>query len=149
MKTRWLKTSLIALAALTLCAASWLTLGYRQRRGSDQIVVLARGQFHQVAHRGAGEATIRQYPDGQRWLQLSNFATGAGSDLQVCLVAAADARENETVEKSGFVVLGPLKTQGDQSYLVPRQLDLHRYRAVTIWQQKHRVNFTTAPLRGP
>jgi hypothetical protein len=65
----------------------------------------------------------------------------------VYLVAASDATDNETVTNSGFVELGRLKgNEGDQNYDVPENLDLSRYRAVTIWCRRFSVNFATAPL---
>jgi hypothetical protein len=35
---------------------------------------------------------------------------------------------------------------GDQNYDVPADVDLTRYRAVTIWCRRFGVNFGTAPL---
>jgi hypothetical protein len=108
---------------------------------------LAVGRFHGVAHEGAGVATLYQLPGGQRVLRLTEFSTSNGPALHVYLVAAADATDNDTVKKSGFVDLGPLKgNQGDQNYDVPAGTDLDRYRAVTIWCQRFNVNFATAPL---
>ena len=49
--------------------------------------------------------------------------------------------------RAGFVELGKLKgTDGDQNYEVPADLDLGKYRAVTIWCRRFGVNFGTAPL---
>ncbi|HZA98870.1 MAG TPA: DM13 domain-containing protein, partial [Gemmatimonadales bacterium] len=68
-------------------------------------------------------------------------------DVRVYLVAAADARDDGTVKKAGFVELGKLKgTDGAQNYDVPADLDLNKYRAVTIWCRRFSVNFGTAPL---
>jgi hypothetical protein len=65
----------------------------------------------------------------------------------VYLVAAPDAPDNETVKKAGFLEVGKLKgTDGDQNYEVPADLDLGKYRAVTIWCRRFAVNFGTAPL---
>jgi hypothetical protein len=51
------------------------------------------------------------------------------------------------VTKAGFVELGKLKgNEGDQNYDVPEDLDLSKYRAVTIWCRRFSVNFATAPL---
>ncbi len=67
--------------------------------------------------------------------------------MRVYLVAAADADDNESVTKAGFVELGKLKgTDGDQNYDVPAGLDLSRYRAVSIWCRRFSVNFGAAPL---
>ena len=67
--------------------------------------------------------------------------------MHVYLVAAADAKDNDTVKNAGFVEVGKLKGNiGDQNYEVPANLDLAKYRAVTIWCARFGVNFGTAPL---
>jgi hypothetical protein len=108
---------------------------------------LSAGQFHSVAHETKGTATIHDLGGGHRVLRLTEFATSNGPDVRVYLVAAADAADNETVTKAGFVELGKLKgNEGDQNYDVPADLDLSKYRAVTIWCRRFSVNFATAPL---
>src|SRR5690242_2356699 len=108
---------------------------------------VAAGRFHSVAHETHGTATIQDVGGGRRILRLTDFATSNGPDVRVYLVAATDASDNESVTKAGFVELGRLKgNQGDQNYDVPDDLDLSRYRAVTIWCRRFSVNFATAPL---
>jgi hypothetical protein len=109
--------------------------------------VLASGSFHDVAHKGAGTATVYKYSDGRRVLRFTNFETSNGPDVHVYLVAAGDAGDSDTVKKAGFVEVGALKGNvGDQNYDLPKDLDLAKYRAVTIWCQRFGVNFATAPL---
>lgn len=109
--------------------------------------VLATGNFHDVAHKGAGTATIHQLADGKRVLRFTNFETSNGPEVHVYLVAASDATDSDTVKKAGFVEIGSLKGNiGDQNYELPADLDLSRYHAVTIWCQRFSVNFATAPL---
>jgi electron transfer DM13 len=109
--------------------------------------VLASGKFHSVAHESSGNASIYQLADGKRILRFTNFATSNGPDVHVYLVAANDATDSETVKKAGFVELGSLKGNiGDQNYELPADLDLSKYRAVTIWCQRFGVNFGTAPI---
>jgi Electron transfer DM13 len=144
MKRRAIQALALALAVL-FGAAGVMVLRYRFGK---TVRMLAAGEFHPVAHKGSGQAILIQLADGARRLHLVGFQTGAGSDLQVCMVAAADCRENESVEKAGFIALGPLRdAERDQRFEVPIEIDLRRYRAVTIWSRKYRVNFTTAPLR--
>lgn len=108
---------------------------------------LARGEFHGVAHETRGTATLYRRPDGSRVLRLTGFATSDGPDVRVYLVAAGDATDAATVTRAGFVELGRLKGNvGDQNYDVPAEVDLERYRAVTIWCRRFSVNFGTAPL---
>ena len=110
-------------------------------------VALASGSFHEVAHKTTGVATIYRLPDGKRTLRLTQFETSNGPEVQVYLGVAPDARDNDTVTKAGFVTLGPMKGNvGDQNYDVPADLDLAKYRSVTIWCHRFGVNFGTAPL---
>jgi hypothetical protein len=108
---------------------------------------LASGKFHGVAHNGIGQATIYELGSGKRVLRFTNFETSNGPDVHVYLVAAPDASDSETVKQAGFVEVGALKGNiGDQNYDLASELDLNRYRAVTIWCKRFGVNFATAPL---
>jgi Electron transfer DM13 len=110
-------------------------------------VSLLAGPFHSVAHETQGTATVHRLGDGARVLRLTEFMTSNGPDVRVYLVAANDAADDATVKKAGFVELGKLKgNQGDQNYDIPADLDLAKYRAVTIWCKRFGVNFGTAPL---
>ena len=114
---------------------------------ADPTAVLVRGEFKSIAHETKGIASIYRLADGTRVLRLSDFATSNGPDVRVYLVAAADAPDDETVKKAGFLEVGKLKgTDGDQNYDIPADLDLSKYRAVTIWCRRFSVNFGTAPL---
>ncbi len=114
---------------------------------NDAPMKLASGEFHNGAHETKGTAAIFLLGEGKRTLRLTNFATSNGPDVRVYLVAAADAKDNDTVKSAGFVELGKLKGNiGDQNYEVPANVDLAKYRAVTIWCARFGVNFGTAPL---
>lgn len=118
--------------------------------GQGQEVVLAQGRFHGVAHGGEGKATLYRLADGQRVLRFTDFATSNGPALQVYLIAAADATDSAAVSAVETVDLGQLKGNiGDQNYAVPRDVDLAKYQAVTIWCHRFSVNFATAPLAHP
>ena len=108
---------------------------------------LASGQFHNGAHETKGTATVFQLADGKKTLRLADFATSNGPDVHVYLVAADDAKDNDTVTKAGFIDVGSLKGNlGDQNYELPANTDLAKYRSVTIWCKRFSVNFGTAPL---
>lgn len=108
---------------------------------------LAAGSFHSNAHDTRGTAMALSLSDGRRVLRLTNFATSNGPDVRIYLVAAADVQDNATVEKAGFIELGPMKGNiGDQNYEIPATVDLANYRAVTIWCKRFSVNFGSAPL---
>jgi hypothetical protein len=64
------------------------------------------------------------------------------------MIAADDAKDSATVEKAGFVDLGVIKGNiGDQNYTLGSDLDLTKYRAVSIWCKRFSVNFGAAALR--
>jgi hypothetical protein len=64
------------------------------------------------------------------------------------MVAADDAKDNAGVRRAGFIDLGPLKGNvGDQNYVVGPDVDLSKYRAVSIWCQRFRLNFGAASLK--
>lgn len=108
---------------------------------------LTSGMFHGVAHTTEGNASIYRLPDGKKVLRFTNFETSNGPDVQVYLVAASDAKDSETVKKADFLHVGALKGNiGDQNYELPDDVDLDKYRSVTIWCRRFGVNFGTAPL---
>jgi hypothetical protein len=108
---------------------------------------LLAGAFHGVAHETAGTATLHRLVDGQVTLRLTSFETSDGPDLRVYLVAAPDVNDDATVESAGFIDLGVLKGNiGDQNYALPADVDIDRYRTVTIWCRRFSVNFGSAPL---
>ena len=109
---------------------------------------LAAGMFHSIAHETKGAATIYQLADGKKTLRLTDFQTSNGPDVQVYLVAADDANDSETVTRAGFINIGALKGNiGDQNYDLPADVDLNKYKAVSIWCRRFGVNFGTAPLK--
>ena len=115
--------------------------------GKSSAKLLEMGSFRGIAHETKGTATVHQLADGGKLLRFTEFETSNGPDVHVYLVAAPDAKDNATVTKAGFIDLGSIKgNQGDQNYSLPADLDLNRYRAVTIWRARFNVNFGTAPL---
>ena len=157
MKRKTLIYGLILLAAVVAWAAfrpERLFINARVNEGvptsatsTASETILASGPFHGVAHAGSGNASIYQLSDGKRILRFTNFKTSNGPDVHVYLVATKDASDSETVKQAGFVEVGALKGNiGDQNYELPSELDLNKYRAVTIWCKRFSVNFATAPL---
>jgi Electron transfer DM13 len=63
------------------------------------------------------------------------------------MMAANDATDNATVERAGFIDLGSIKGNiGDQNYALRPNVDLSKYRAVSVRCKRFSVNFGTAPL---
>ena len=117
-------------------------------QGGPSAQSLESGTFYSILHPTEGTATIYQMGDGSRVLRLTSFRTSNGPDVHVYMVAADDARDVATVEKAGFVDLGVIKGNiGDQTYPLGSDLDLAKYRAVSIWCKRFSVNFGAAALR--
>jgi hypothetical protein len=111
--------------------------------------VLAKGKFHKVEKAGKGTATVYKLASGKRVLRLSNFQTENGPDLHVRLIAAADATDTAKAAQADYVELGKLKgNKGNQNYELPSDLNLAKYRVVSIWCNRFSVNFAAAPLKA-
>jgi hypothetical protein len=109
---------------------------------------LFSGQFYSIAHPTKGIATIYWAGGPARLLRLTSFSTSNGPDVHVYMVAADDAKDAATVQKAGFIDLGVLKGNiGDQNYMLGGNVDLRKYRAVSIWCKRDGVNFGAAALK--
>ncbi len=110
--------------------------------------LLESGHFYSILHPTQGVATIYQLSDGGRVLRLTNFTTSNGPDVHVYMVAADDAKDAASVQQAGFIDLGVLKGNiGDQNYQLVSDVDLSKYRAVSIWCKRFSVNFGAAALK--
>ena len=117
-------------------------------QGASSPLPLESGTFYSILHPTQGTATIYQMGDGTRVLRLSSFSTSNGPDVHVYMVAADDAKDAAAVEKAGFVDLGVIKGNiGDQNYTLGGDMDLAKYRAVSIWCKRFSVNFGAAALK--
>jgi hypothetical protein len=115
--------------------------------GGSSAQTLASGTVHGVLHRTEGTATIYRIGDGSLILRFTNFRTSNGPDVHVYLVAAEDAKDNSSVQRTGFIDLGSIKGSiGDQNYTLGPDVDLSKYRAVSVWCKRFSVNFGTAAL---
>jgi hypothetical protein len=109
---------------------------------------LVSGQFYSILHPTAGTATIYRMGDGTRVLRFTGFSTSNGPDVHVYMVASDDAKDIATVKQAGFIDLGVIKGNiGDQNYTLGDDLDLAKYRAVSIWCKRFSVNFGAAALK--
>ena len=142
--------SRLTFAALALFVASvflYAPAAQAQDKGSK---VVAKGDFHNADKAGKGTATVYEVADGKRVLRLSNFQTDNGPDLHVRLIAADDAKDTDSVKKAEFVELAKLKgNKGNQNYDLPKDVDLSKYKVVSIWCNRFSVNFAAAPLTEP
>jgi hypothetical protein len=156
---KWIKVA-IPIAAIAVLAA-WYEfrperLVVNQRvgeampgpQGASSAQPLESGAFYGILHPTQGTATIYRMGDGTRILRLTSFSTSNGPDVHVYMVAADDAKDIATVQRAGFVDLGVIKGNiGDQNYQLAGDLDLSKYRAVSIWCKRFSVNFGAAALR--
>lgn len=116
-------------------------------KGGSPEQTLASGTFYGVAHPTTGTATIYRIGDDSRILRFTNFRTSNGPDVHVYLVAANDAKDSASVQSAGFIDLGSIKGNiGDQNYTLGPDVDLSKYRAVSVWCKRFSVNFGAAPL---
>ena len=116
-------------------------------QGSSSPQRLASGQFYSILHPTAGTATIYRMGDGSRVLRFTSFSTSNGPDVHVYMVASDDAKDVATVQQAGFIDLGVIKGNvGDQNYTLGPDVDLSKYRAVSVWCKRFSVNFGAARL---
>ena len=159
MKT-WKKVAIAVVAAALVSVWYWfrpdrLVTNVRVNEGMPVVQggpsgqPLASGTFYSILHPTAGTATIYRMGDGTNILRFTNFNTSNGPDVHVYMVAADDAKDAASVERAGFVDLGAIKGNvGDQNYVLPSDLDLTKYRAVSIWCKRFSVNFGAAALKA-
>ena len=108
---------------------------------------LESGTFHSVLHPTQGTATIYRVGEGGRVIRFTNFKTSNGPDVHIYMVAAADATDNASVPRAGFIDLGSIKGNiGDQNYALAPDVDLSKYRTVSVWCKRFSVNFGAASL---
>ena len=98
----------------------------RETRSTWELTPLYTGSFHSEAHETSGRATVYQQANRRRVLTLSNFSTSNGPGLHVVLL-------NES-RIAGDQDLGELKAnQGEQSYVLPADVDISRFNTVAIY----------------
>lgn len=123
--------------------------GFPVVQGGSPPQTIESGTFYGVVHPTTGTATIYRLADGGRILRFTNFKTSNGPNVHVYLVAADEAKDSETVKHADFIDLGAIKGNiGDQTYTLGADLDISKYRTVSIWCKRFAVNFGAAPLRS-
>jgi hypothetical protein len=116
-------------------------------KSDSSLKIFFSGNFHSGVHEVKGLATIYRLSGGKRMLRFTNFETSNGPEVVVYLIAGGDAKYSEGVKNADHISLGPIKGNiGNQNYDIPFDVDLAKYRAVTIWCKRFGVNFGTARL---
>jgi hypothetical protein len=115
-----------------------------------EMIVLAQGEFYDLAHEGMGTAIVYQLADGSIVLRFENFEVLNGPELHVYLATQDPVPNTIGVELEGAIDLGKLKGNiGDQNYTLPGGFDPETFRSVVIWCQPFRVPFNAAALQAP
>ena len=109
----------------TLAGPVRLTIGSLQGRGG---------------HSASGAASVYRLPDGTAFVRLENIDTPHAPAVYVYLVARPDQ-----TSPGGGVDLGSLKgNQGSQNYVIPKDVDVSRYRTVLLWCRRFSTPIATA-----
>ena len=108
---------------------------------------LARGRFIDREHSGEGTAIVLTDGDRRVLRFEDDFAIDNGPDLNVFLVAGADADADAGAFDDDFIDLGDLKGNiVGPNYEIPDDVDLDRYDTVVIWCVRFGVAFNAADL---
>jgi hypothetical protein len=104
------------------------------------------GEHGAIADAGVFRDTPAQEPDGDHYGNEEK-RRGGGPENRPMGTGCGNGFPRNQLLKAGFIDLGSLKGNiGDQNYKLGGDLDLNKYRAVTIWCKRFNVNFATAPL---
>jgi hypothetical protein len=111
-------------------------------------LLIWEADFYAVAHSGRGSANVYMMEDGSLIVRLEDFEVEDGPELHVYLTDQDPVPNAEGIELANAIDLGELKgLLGDQSYLVPSDLDLSQYHSVVIWCVPFSVPFIAAPVQ--
>jgi plastocyanin len=113
-------------------------------------IKLKEGNFRDAdrSHKGSGQATIYQGPDGSLVLRLENLDVTNGPDLRVILSPHSNPANQGDVKGSGYVELGKLKgNKGNQNYDIPRNMNISAVGSVVIYCKPFHVIFSVASLQ--
>lgn len=109
-------------------------------------VVVSREELRLISHHASGIASLVELPDGSSLIRFEDLDVENGPDLRIYLSTAPADGPPDALDDD-FVDLGELKgNQGNQNYAIPDELDLSRYRSVTIWCRRFSVGFAVAPI---
>lgn len=141
---------IVGAAGWYLASPLWIdNVVSEQLPASLMVQTVATGSFSDAdrAHKGTGNAVLLATQAGEHLLRLTDFEVTNGPDLEVWLSASADPRSSADVKAVAFESLGQLKGNiGDQTYVVPADVDLSQFKSVVIWCEQFGVLFSPAPL---
>lgn len=104
--------------------------------------LIASGSFvtTEQDHPTSGMATVVE-ENGQRYLVFDdNFTTAEGPDVQVVLHRNSPVPVQ--LDEENYVTIAPLQsTDGKQRYVLPEDINLEAFQAVSIWCRQFNVSF--------
>jgi hypothetical protein len=113
-------------------------------------LVQAAGEFVAVDHAATGRAYIEAVGTETYLVFDQGFSTNAGPDLKVILYngeATTAGDIPEQIAEGSYVELAPIQSfSGAQRYLIPAEIDINDYWAVSIWCRAFNVTFSYAAL---
>jgi hypothetical protein len=113
-------------------------------------LLLLSGEFYDIAHDGAGTASLYLTESDELVLRLEDFQVEDGPELHVYLAVQDPIAETEGEPLAEAIDLGELKgLVGDQTYVLPDDLMLENYNSVVIWCVPYNVPFIGASLETP
>lgn len=130
---------------LLIPAAVLPALAFGAEPAMAKPVEVLKGNVKSVGHKGTGRAAV-VVNRGRRTLTLRRFKIDPGPKVLVYLVPKS-ARSDRQVGRT-FVSLGRLKgSRGNQSYRIPRSVDLRRFSSVAFWCVPFTQTLARADLR--
>ncbi|MEX1064317.1 MAG: DM13 domain-containing protein [Candidatus Paceibacterota bacterium] len=115
---------------------------------TPQINTVKQGNFVDAdfIHKGSGQASVLEYPDGRKILRFENFETINGPDLFVYLSETQNPGGNVN-SLGSYIDLGRLKgNKGNQNYELPDGINIDSFGSVVIWCKQFSVLFPYAIL---
>jgi hypothetical protein len=113
-------------------------------------VVVSEGDFVTHEHTTKGTARLVRKPDGRHQIEFAGLDTSDGPDLRVWLTdqkVGTGQSAWQVFDDGKYVELGKLKgNRGDQVYTVPADVDVEKFRSVSIWCKRFSVSFGAAGL---
>ncbi len=116
-----------------------------------EATVLAKGQLRDADrfHKGSGDVTLYELPDGSGLLRFEGLDVTNGPDLHVIVTPHPNPSGRSELQEAGYTDLGQLKgNRGDQNYPVASGMDLASIGSVVIYCMPFHVVFSVASLQG-
>lgn len=121
--------------------------GDKEKPAAVGPVAVSAGNLISHEHATSGSVKVLRLPDGSRTLRFEDLETSNGPDLRVVLSDAKVVEGKHVFDDGAYTTLAKLKgNKGNQNYALPADLDLDRYRSVSIWCDRFDVSFGAAEL---